>query len=147
MIEIKEGADLDRAVAEKIGLVATHKTIGSDHWLFIDPRDGTLATPRYFQPSTNLRDAFIAADKVGLFGDRHRVLRKETDETWEIAEVLASSEVIVSSEYNPRLAICAAILRQPTPEKTKQSLKEYLSEQMGISTEDFEILHVRTPRQ
>lgn len=111
MEKISEGPELDQAVAEAIGLVCTHRVLGSNIIFWSDPQ-AALDAPRTFEPSTNLNNAFRAAEAVGLFNDNHRVLRKDTsDETWEIADVFFNRETIVASEGTPALAICAAVLK------------------------------------
>ena len=110
MVEIKSGSELDRAVAEAIGFVATHRVLGGLE-AFVNPRDGSGAKPMIFMPSVDLNDAFSAAEAVWLFKDGDHVLRQEvSDESWEVARLYSSSEVIVSSETTPALAICGAIL-------------------------------------
>ena len=112
MVEIKEGPELDRAVAEAIGLICTHQVLYSDIRFWADPRDGTNTVPRTFNPSTNLNNAFHAAEVVGLFNDSHRVIHKDNEDgTWEVADIFANIEVILASEDTPSLAICAAILK------------------------------------
>ena len=101
MVEIEAGSELDRAVEEVVG-----------RFLTVHP-DGVfspaLSIP--FRPSVDLNDAFDAAEAVWLFKDGDHVLRQEvSDESWEVARLYSSSEVIVSSEATPALAICAAIL-------------------------------------
>ena len=104
MVDIKSGSELDRAVAEAIG------------WR-IDPSrpldwiGSNGVSVEEFRPSVDLNDAFDAAEAVWLFKDGDHVLRQEaSDESWEVARLYSSSEVIVSSEATPALAICAAIL-------------------------------------
>jgi len=111
MTEIKAGPDLDRAVAEAIGLVCTHRVLGSDMQFFSDPRD-PLAGLMTFIPSTDLNYAFRAAEMAGVFSENQIVLRRDnTDETWEVAEVFPSCEIILASEDTPHLAICQAVLK------------------------------------
>lgn len=114
MIEIKEGIDLDRAIAGVIGLVCTQRVLGSDIEFYADPRAGTLAVPRTFKPSTDLNDAFRAAEAAGLFDgtrDGPEVhLAKTIDGMWEI--LIGGSEMgYLTREATPALAICAAILK------------------------------------
>lgn len=105
VIEIKEGPELDRAVAEAIGLINSHRRVE----LFIDPRDGKDAAPRTFNPSTDLNDAFKAAEVFGVINS-YRVLRTNRHH-WEIYEIGESLDRVVSSGETPALAICAAILK------------------------------------
>ncbi len=110
MVEIKPGAELDRAVAEAIGLKATHKVLCGGYY-FVRPGDEMEAFPVKFAPSVDLNAAFAAAEKAGVFEGNGRVLRMEVfDGTWEVAQLYAYFEVIVSSEDTLSLAICAAIL-------------------------------------
>lgn len=62
VVEIKEGLDLDRAVAEAIGLNMCYSIDFAG--FFVDPREGTSAVPEEFSPSRDLYDAFKAAEAV-----------------------------------------------------------------------------------
>ena len=112
MVEIKPGAELDRAVAEAIGLKATHKVLGGGYY-FVRPGDEMEAFPVKFSPSTDLNAAFFAAEAVGLFTierDGPEVhLAKTIDGEWEILTG-GSAMGYVSREATASLAICAAIL-------------------------------------
>ena len=103
-----EGPDLDRAVAEAIGLVCTHRVLGSGLQFFSDPRD-PLPGLRAFQPSTDLNDAFHAAEETGLFEGRW-LGRLVTG--WAIMD-LETMNVVGQDRgcSTPALAICAAILK------------------------------------
>lgn len=109
MVEIKAGFELDRAVAEAVGLNSIRGPAG----FFIDPREGIRAIPFLFQPSVDLNAAFAAAEKAGLFTierDGPEVhLAKTFDGQWEILTG-GSAMGYVSREATPSLAICAAIL-------------------------------------
>ena len=112
MIEIKEGPDLDRAVAEAIGLAPALQSPDGKKF-FYDPRD-PLHGLRTFLPSTDLNDAFRAAEKTGLFDgtkDGPEVhLAKTIDGQWEV--LIGGSEMgYLTREKTPALAICAAILK------------------------------------
>ena len=112
MLEIKAGLELDRAVAEVIDMVSTHRVLGSDIEFWVDPR-APRDVPRAFNPSVDLNDAFYAGEVVGLFSverDGAEVhLAKTIDGQWEI--LTGGSEMgYVSREPAPSLAICAAIL-------------------------------------
>lgn len=108
MEKISEGPELDRAVAEAIGLVCTHQILWSGEQLFADPRNPQSGL-RTFQPSTDLNDAFRAAEFAGLF------------DSWSIGKFSNpprsgwSIEGDDSPDGNlydtPALAICAAILK------------------------------------
>jgi len=120
VIEIKEGPDLDLAVAEVIGLVCQAMVLGNGMQFFFDPRD-PLPGLRTFLPSTNLDDAFRAAEAVGLFNvvrDGPEVhLAKTIDGQWEI--LTGGSEMgYIAREATPALAICAAILKVKTLEQS-----------------------------
>lgn len=112
MVEIKAGAELDRAVAEAIGLRFMHAMLGGLSF-FVDPNEGTGVSPFGFQPSVDLNDAFFATERAGLFDverDGPEVhLAKTFDGQWEI--LTGGSEMgYVSRESTPAQAICAAIL-------------------------------------
>lgn len=114
MIEIKAGLDLDRAIAGVIGLICTHRVLGSDIEFYVDPRAGANEVPRMFKPSTDLNDAFQAAEVAGLFDvvrngpEVH--LAKTIDGEWEI--LTGGSEMgYVTRKDTPALAICGAILK------------------------------------
>lgn len=107
MVEIKAGAELDRAVAEAIGLKATHR-LSSGSFLFTHPRSGVGAVHSAFRPSTDLNDAFYAAEAVGLFDQWHIGKWSNPPQSgWGIE----GDDSPVSGLYQtPSLAICAAIL-------------------------------------
>lgn len=97
MIEIKEGPELDRAVAEAIGL------------------------KEWCSPSMDLNEAFYVAELAGLFNvvrDGHEVhLAKTIDGEWEI--LMGGSEMgYLTRESTPALAICAAILKMEALKRT-----------------------------
>lgn len=121
MIEIKEGIDLDRAIAGVIGLICTQRVLGSDIEFYVDPRDGGREVPRTFKPSANLNDSFRAAEAAGLFTayrDGPEVhLAKTIDGQWEI--LTGGSEMgYLTREATPALAICAAILKLEALKRT-----------------------------
>ena len=106
MVEIKAGRELDRAVAEVVGV----------------PMPPWASEP--YSPSTDLNASFAAAEKVGLFTgppDVHLAMTK--DGRWEIlmgstgyrgriGKTIVCGEMgYVSREPTPALAICAAILK------------------------------------
>jgi hypothetical protein len=133
-VEIKPGPELDQAVAEAIGL----KTgIREGHRVLITPREwdeirgiehptceGDVACIP-FQPSTDLGDAFAAAEKVGLFAfglndnDGSRFLDRVVDggvELWRVCQHKYDQLDYVrispiASAPTPNRAICAAILK------------------------------------
>lgn len=114
MVEIEEGLDLDRAVAEAIGLPMCYSIdcVG----FFVDPREDTSAVPEEFSPSRDLYDAFKAAEESGLFSN-YRVLRKNRYR-WEVYEIGESLDRVVSSEDTLVLSICAAILKVKASKQT-----------------------------
>lgn len=118
MVEIKEGSELDRAIAEAIGMTCTHRVLGSDIEFWSDPR-APRDVSRTFNPSVDLNDAFYASEATGLFTvdrDGPEVhLAKTFDGLWEILTGRKEMGYIVR-ENTPALAICAAIL------KTKEAL-------------------------
>ena len=92
MVEIKAGPELDRAVADVLGLQST-----------------------YVRPySTDLNAAFAAAERVGLFSETFwRTLgMDEFGETWGVFEQDGNCKRSIGRENHrtPALAICAAIL-------------------------------------
>ena len=108
MIEIKEGAELDRAVASAIGLINTHRLLNSETPLFVDPRAGTSAVPKTFSPSTDLNNAFFAAESV--FGE-YTIQKLGTDKYEFECYFNGDDGRSRCGEYaSPCLAICAAIM-------------------------------------
>ena len=107
MVEIKEGLELDRAIASAIGMTCTHRVLSSDIEFWYDPR-APREVPRTFNPSTNLNNAFQAAEVIGVFNN-YRMLRKNRL-YWEVIEIGESLDRIISSGETPALAICAAVL-------------------------------------
>jgi hypothetical protein len=108
VVEIKEGSELDRVIAESIRLVIAHRVLGYNNMEFwSDPRSPS-EVPRTFKPSTNLNNAFYAAEVIGVFNN-YRMLRKNRLQ-WEVIEIGESLDRIISSGETPALAICAAVL-------------------------------------
>lgn len=110
MVEIKAGPELDRAVAEAIGLIPTGRILGGRYY-FVDPRDGTEAIPYGFRPSIDLNDAFNAAEKVAsdFYGcvELPPCITLDNRTGWRCT-IEESPEGRGST---PALAICAAILQ------------------------------------
>jgi len=114
MIEIKEGTELDSAIAEAIG---------------------TNTSLKRFWPSTDLNDAFYAAEAAGLFTvvrDGPEVhLAKTIDGQWEILTG-GSAMGYMTREATPALAICAAILKSKSEHSMRlpngSSLVGYVAE-------------------
>lgn len=135
---ITEGPDLDRAVAEAIGL--RPKDFGYNPSIQDEPcaeyfrgadsgivrgavwfwNDSQFVT---FRPSTDLNDAFRAAEMSGLFTverDGPEVhLAKTIDGKWEILTVsICGGMDCLICEATPALAICAAILQLEALKRT-----------------------------
>lgn len=108
MEKISEGPDLDRAVAEAIGLVCQAKVLGSDVQFFSDPRD-PLPGLRVFQPSTDLNDAFHAAELTGLFDEW--TIGKFSNPPRSGWGIEGDDSPDCNLYDTPALAICAAILK------------------------------------
>jgi hypothetical protein len=117
VIETKEGIELDRAIAGVIGLGLPRRVLDSYIEWYVDPLDGAI---RQFKPSVDLKDAFYAAEKAGLFiGCSHILGRGSVSEPnghWWVHhtrdrddELAEESEI--GSGATPALAICAAILK------------------------------------
>lgn len=98
--------DINQQVAEAIGLVTDPECTWN--YLYSGPHQDCEDTKacRPFHPSTDLNDAFWAAEKVG----HHFYLSRNelSGEMWECS--LKSGSVGVMAE-TPALAICAAILK------------------------------------
>ena len=117
MVEIKVGAELDRAVAGAIGLEVHGDEfclIQAHQWDKLFGRSDTdTVMDMPFMPSSHLDAAFAAAERVGLFDverDGPEVhLAKTFDGQWEILTG-GSAMGYVSREATPALAICAGIL-------------------------------------
>ena len=108
MIEIKEGPELDRAVAEAIG-----DEPGLPFSLARADAGGEGFTYKMY--STDLNAALAAAEKVGLF--EHYVLRQHPNGLWAMCDVRFDEEDPYYSNFTPNdyptpaLAICAGIRR------------------------------------
>lgn len=110
MAKVNEGPELDLAVAEACKMNAT---IYYNHEL---SKNVCLLLPsdEAFNPSSDLNDAFLAAEATGLFTverDGPEVhLAKTIDGQWEV--LTGGSEMgYIAREATPALAICAAILK------------------------------------
>lgn len=106
MTDISEGPELDLAVAEACRMNAT---IYYNHEL---SKNVCLLLPseKAFLPSSDLNDAFRAAEEVRVI-NHYRMLRMNRF-NWEIYEVadVGDPDRTISNEETPALAICAAIL-------------------------------------
>jgi len=116
MVEIKAGPELDRAVAEAIGVDHQFSEMAGVMvslrvWdeLMKQSHEVEISTPVRFRPSRDLNAAFAAAEKVRLFDCDHGMLRKLCDDpdTWCFGDPLGTT--IYCSI--PALAICAGILK------------------------------------
>jgi len=118
VIEIKEGIELDRAIAGVIGLICTQRVLGTDIEYYAVPRDGTHAVHREFKPSTNLNDAFYAAEAVAndFYGsvELPPCITVDNRTGWRCT-IEDSPE---GRGRTPALAICAAILKVKTLESS-----------------------------
>lgn len=108
-IEIKPGPELDRAVAEAVGV--PHSTGHESGLCFrtdLDPWEP-------FAPSADLNAAFEAAEKQGLF-DVVSLTRDEFQKSrrWAVEEFVCSKKEmfsVIATGPTAALAICAAILK------------------------------------
>jgi len=107
MVEIKAGAELDRAVAEALGMIFDVSDCKVE-LLILSEEDSGIAELVPFAPSKDLNDAFYASEQAGLF-THNRALRVNRYH-WEIIESGDPLERVVSKGDTPALAICAAIL-------------------------------------
>jgi hypothetical protein len=120
-VEIKEGLELDHAVVVAAGIphVVGVSCIFVSHREWDEMRgiehptcEGDIACIEFY-PSTDLNDAFAAAEKVGLFSETFwRTLgMDELGETWAVFEQDGCvKKTVVGEHATPALAICAAIL-------------------------------------
>ncbi len=121
-VAIEVGRELDRAVADAIGLVYAHRRhldkstreiLGGEKvgWWDGDKYVGH-DTPAF---STDLNAAFAAAEKVGLFEDY--VLRQHSNGLWAMCIGVEDDGRVEYINFTPNgyatpaLAICAAILK------------------------------------
>ena len=121
MIEIKPGAELDRAVAEAVGLtwpvverperrvVGLYEVIPGNA-VKVGARDDLVTDAMIPNYSTDLNAAFAAAEKVGLF-DKYRLGRLNNGD-WELVLNCdcPMEDEFIACERTPTLAMCAAIL-------------------------------------
>lgn len=108
MVEIEAGTELDRAVAEAIGLEVHGSElclIQAHQWDKLFGRSDTdTVMDMPFMPSTDLNAAFAAGEAEGLF-DVHWLGKLRTG--WVVHEMDTGP---ISECQTPSLAICAAIL-------------------------------------
>jgi hypothetical protein len=122
MVEIKPSAALNKAVAEAIGLEAF---VDEDSLMcLVVPRqwdeirgiehptcEGDVACQR-FRPSSDLNDAFAAANVAGLFASFWTTVgADELGEGWGVYDQDGNVKAVVAEAPTPALAICAAILK------------------------------------
>ena len=145
MVEIKPGAELDRAVAEAIGLKATHKVLCGGYY-FVRPGDEMEAFPVKFAPSVDLNAAFFAAEKAfdcrlpdrtsakkDYDPERRRwIVERVTDDEGNATRYRCALEVFNDEDYyvswwqeeveafadTASLAICATILELANGEQS-----------------------------
>src|SRR5690606_2077139 len=110
MVEIKVGAELDRAVAEAIG-VGCYLSRERDELLCLVTGAGAEDLNKLnasslswrdsfpFQPSVDLNAAFAAAEKVGLFTSNRAI--KTNRHHWEVVELGDPLDRVVSKGDTP----------------------------------------------
>lgn len=121
--DLKPGPETDVLVANSIGCEGTEgyafamrDDSGQIKYVLIGFVDGKNVS--HFQPSTNLNDAFWAAEHAGLF-KLHVLMKTDVDKIWVICEAVFDGNdpsVIGLFEENmkatadtPAMAICLAI--------------------------------------
>lgn len=102
LVEIKAGPELDRAVAEAVGVKVEASAYNLHRMHRVDGPGSGLP----FMPSEDLNAAFAAAEKVGLF--ERWSLRGGGGDSWGL---YWGDLNIGVNEPTPALAICAAILK------------------------------------
>lgn len=104
--ELEAGPELDAAVAEACGIEGI---IGGMGFLVMsDPTPKGSFGYVMWQPSTDLNDAFEAAEKVGLF-EKHYLFKR--GDAWCVTDLPAAAEWLDCSGPTPAVAICRAILK------------------------------------
>ena len=130
MVEIKPGAELDRAVAEavepwcSVGMCASSgcidipaseigDTAESDpDVLAVWKWDGERNWRKLPKFSTDLNAAFAAAEKAGLFDDPDVMVARDEVNQWRVVRHLGLRDWdTMAIQATPALAICAAILK------------------------------------
>ena len=107
-VELEAGPEMDRAVAEAIGgfNFSPEYRVPS----FTDELDASKFS-KTFCPSTDLNDAFWAAESAGLFGRYVDLYR--ADGEWRVFRNWTSGKgggKILGESATPAMAICKAIL-------------------------------------
>ena len=107
MVEIKVGAELDRAVAGAIGLEVHGDEfclIQAHQWDKLFGRSDTdTVMDMPFMPSSHLDATFAAAERAGMFLELTRL-----SDGWMATTYLMDGKVSIAE--TPALAICEAIL-------------------------------------
>ncbi len=106
-MEIKAGAELDLAVAEACGVKGWIESLRNEVTGYESPERFVLADSLetvFWEPSTDLNDAFSAAERAGMFLELNCLA-----DGW-MATTHAMRGKSPSIESTPSLAICAAIL-------------------------------------
>lgn len=121
-IEIKAGPKLDAAVANALGNEFVLESTDGVCLVW----EGDVTDPslyKEFCPSTDLNDAFEAADQCGLFVDEFACLRIDACplyEWWQVSREIDTDygieeEMLADYCKTPALAICEAILALSYP--------------------------------
>ena len=101
----KAGAELDRAVAEAVGLEVVGGGVDEDGEVWVVNEDGR--TSREFRPSADLNAAFAAAERAAVFVWAAGMQRLV--DGWRVYDPIRPRRS-GSVQSSPALAICAAIL-------------------------------------
>lgn len=109
MSQTPGSVELDRKVAEAIGLHGEIRNLLGESFFYRTPYPDSPGTIK-FRPSTDLNDAFYAAEQVGLFNG-HNLGRGGGP--WQIVnwdEPAGYEHIGLASADTPALAICRGIL-------------------------------------
>lgn len=111
--DLEPGPETDRLVAEALGVpLVSYDMHPPCYW--INEGYSTIDRRRPFCPSTDLNDAFWAAERAGLFTFRPLVTlfrnpEEPTEPPWCVYD--EDSERSLGAAVTPALAICKAILK------------------------------------
>ena len=111
--ELKPGDETDRLVAESVGAT---KDVAGD-WSLNGEKIGTQSMEGDwdFHPSSDLNDAFWAAEQVGLFDDYSLGWRRVYNR-WELSKFIPmDGPYKIAHAETPAMAICKAILKLKEP--------------------------------
>lgn len=111
MVEIKPGAELDLAVAEACGVKGWIESLRHEATGYESPKRFVLSSmvdTVFWEPSTDLNAAFLAAEKVGLFDQWH--IGKWSNPPQSGWGIEGDGSPVSGLYPTPSLAICAAIL-------------------------------------